>query len=202
MHPPRNLEHEADRATTDSERTARHSDQENLGEDSTTDTESQTAKADNRIGGGPPEKAADGDDETLVTWDGPQDPENPKNWSLKKKWIITIVVSLFTFISPVSSSMVAPALSALAADLGVKTTIEEQLTLSIFVLAYGIGPLVFGPLSESFGRVKILMLSNLFYLAWNMGCGFAQNEAEMLVFRFMAGIGGSAPLAIGGGVLR
>jgi MFS family permease len=68
-------------------------------------------------------------------------------------------------------------------------------------LAYAIGPLFLGPLSEVYGRVRIIQLSNLFYLVWNLGCGFAQNGGEMLAFRFFAGIGGSALLAIGGGVL-
>ena len=73
--------------------------------------------------------------------------------------------------------------------------------LSIFVLSYGFGPLLLGPMSEVFGRVRVLQLSNLFYLAWNLGCGFAQNKEEMIVFRFLAGLGGSAPMAVGGGVL-
>jgi MFS family permease len=121
---------------------------------------------------------------------------------VKQKWAITFVVSAFTFISPVSSSMVAPALTKLAQDLDMHADIEVQMTLSIFVLAYAIGPLFLGPLSEIFGRVRLLQLSNVFYFVWNLGCGFAQNKAEMLVFRFLSGIGGSAPLAIGGGVLR
>jgi MFS family permease len=136
-----------------------------------------------------------------VTWSGPDDPENPKNWSIRKKWAVTFVVSFFTFISPVSSSMVAPALGKMSRDLGITSEVESQMTLSIFVLAYAIGPLFLGPLSEVFGRVYVLQLSNLFYLAWNLGCGFAQNKAEIIVFRLLSGIGGSAPLAIGGGVL-
>ena len=75
------------------------------------------------------------------------------------------------------------------------------MTLSIFVLAYAIGPLFLGPLSELYGRVYILQLANLFYLAFNLGCGFAQTEGQMIAFRFLSGLGGSAPLAIGGGVL-
>jgi hypothetical protein len=59
-----------------------------------------------------------------------------------------------------------------------------------------------GPLSEVFGRVYVLQLSNAWYFAWNLGCGFARNKEEMLVFRFFSGIGRSAPLAIGVGVLR
>jgi MFS family permease len=70
--------------------------------------------------------------------------------------------------------------------------------LSIFVLAYAVGPLFLGPLSEIYGRVIVLQLSNLFYLAWNLGCGFAQTSGQLMVFRFFSGLGGSAPLAIGG----
>ncbi|QDS73634.1 hypothetical protein FKW77_002189 [Venturia effusa] len=141
------------------------------------------------------------DDPNLVTWDGPDDPTNPKNWSGGRKWAATFVISSFTFISPVSSSMVAPALSSMVRDLGITTDIESSLVLSIFVLAYAVGPLFLGPLSEVYGRVRVIQISNMFYLAWNLGCGFARNKSEMMAFRFLAGLGGSAPLAIGGGVL-
>ena len=97
--------------------------------------------------------------------------------------------------------MVAPAFTAIARDLNITSDIELQMTLSIFVLAYAIGPLFLGPLSEVYGRVHVLQLANLFFLCWNLGCGFAQNKAEMITFRFLAGLGGSAPLAIGGGIL-
>ncbi|KAJ5771769.1 MFS multidrug transporter [Penicillium odoratum] len=137
----------------------------------------------------------------LVTWDGPDDPANPKNWPSSKKWAAVVMVSLFTFISPVSSSMVAPALDALKADLNISSEIVTQLTMSIFILAYAVGPLFLGPLSEVYGRTIVLQLSNLFFLVFNIGCGFAQTTTQMIVCRFFAGLGGSAPLAIGGGVL-
>ncbi|KAK4693464.1 hypothetical protein P7C71_g3938, partial [Lecanoromycetidae sp. Uapishka_2] len=140
-------------------------------------------------------------DPNLVSWDGPEDPANPKNWSFKMKWAATIVVSSFTFISPVSSSMVAPALSTIAKDFGITNEVESQLVLSIFVLAYAIGPLFLGPLSEIYGRVPVLQLSNLFYLVFNLACGASKNKGEMIAFRFLSGLGGSAPLALGGGVL-
>ena len=142
------------------------------------------------------------EDSNLITWDEPEDPANPKYWSRKDKWVVTVLVSLYTFISPVSSSMVAPALEAVGKDLDMRSDIEVEMALSIFVLGYAVGPLFFGPISEIFGRSRILQLSNMFYLAWNLGCGFAQNRAEFFVFRFLAGVGGSAPLAIGAGVIR
>jgi Major Facilitator Superfamily len=128
-------------------------------------------------------------DPNLVTWDSPTDPENPRNWSFKRKWAAVFVVSSFTFISPVSSSMVAPALGIMKTDLGISDDFEAAMILSIFVLSYAIGPLFFGPLSEIFGRVRVLQYSNLIYLIFNFICGFAKNGPQMLAFRFFAGLG-------------
>ncbi|KAL7926309.1 major facilitator superfamily domain-containing protein [Trichoderma austrokoningii] len=141
------------------------------------------------------------DDANVVRWTGPDDPENPKNWLIKRKWAAVFCVSCFTLISPVASSMVAPGLPQISADLHITEEIESALVLSIFVAAYALGPLVWGPLSELYGRTVILQVSNLWFLLFNLGCGLARTEAQMFVFRFLAGIGGSAPLAIGGGVL-
>lgn len=44
------------------------------------------------------------DKEDIVGWEGRDDPENPRNWSKKRRWIVTLVVSLFTFIRYVYST--------------------------------------------------------------------------------------------------
>ncbi|PWY76981.1 putative MFS transporter [Aspergillus heteromorphus CBS 117.55] len=140
-------------------------------------------------------------DPNLVTWNGPDDPENPKNWPKGSRWKNTWTVSLFVFISPVSSSMIAPAMQNLGKSLGMHSEIEVYLSMAIFILGYAIGPIFFGPASELYGRVRLLQVSNVWYLAWNMGCGFAKTKSQLYAFRFLAGIGGSAPLAIGGGAI-
>ncbi len=63
----------------------------------------------------------------LVTWDGPDDPENPKNWRLKKKWLVITTVSFFTLISPVSSTMLAPATAQIGKELGIDSSLEQAL---------------------------------------------------------------------------
>ncbi|KAI5295899.1 hypothetical protein KEM52_006553, partial [Ascosphaera acerosa] len=131
-----------------------------------------------------------------VTWTGPEDPENPKNWPSSRKWAAVITVSCFTFISPVSSSLVAPAIATIAKDFGVTNEVVATLMMSIFVLAYAIGPLFLGPLSEVYGRVITLQCANLWFLAFNIACGFAQSTGQMIAFRFLSGLGGSAPLAV------
>ncbi|PPQ70272.1 hypothetical protein CVT26_014561 [Gymnopilus dilepis] len=145
--------------------------------------------------------SSSGEKEIVVDWDGPEDRGNPKNWSYRKKWAATLVVSSFTFISPVSSSMVAPATEQIAHEFGVTSSVLIAMMTSVFVLGYAVGPLFIGPLSEIYGRSRVLQLSNLFYLAWNIGCGFAQNKSQLIAFRVLAGLGGSAPLSVGGGVL-
>lgn len=92
--------------------------------------------------------------------------------------------------------MVAPALAAMAKDLNVTDEVISQLCLSVFVLAYAVGPLFLGPLSEMYGRVIVLQLSNLFFLVFNIGCAVSQTKVQMIVCRFFSGLGGSAPLAV------
>lgn len=140
-------------------------------------------------------------DPDLVTWSLPYDPENPKTWTMRKKWAAVVIVSFFTLISPVSSTMIAPALTAIGRELDIPSQFDQALTLSIFLLAYAVGPLFLGPLSEVYGRVPVLQLFNLLYLFFNLGCGLARSRAQMIVFRFLAGLGGSVSLAVGGGVL-
>lgn len=121
---------------------------------------------------------------------------NPLNWSWKRKWITTILVSLFTFISPFSSTMVTPALPDISDDFDIPEGFMQQLVMSIFLLGYAQGPFVLAPLSEIYGRVTVLQYANLIYLGFNTACGFAQTRTQILVFRLLSGIGGSAPQAV------
>jgi MFS family permease len=92
--------------------------------------------------------------------------------------------------------MIAPALPALDAEFHITNSVESQIMLSVFILAYAIGPLFLGPLSEVYGRSLVLQCANIFYLVFNTACGAAENKVQMTVFRFLAGIGGSAPLSV------
>ncbi|RAH40137.1 MFS transporter [Aspergillus brunneoviolaceus CBS 621.78] len=137
----------------------------------------------------------------LVTWDGEDDPDNPKNWSFKMRWRMTAIASTFAFISPISTSMTAPALSTIAKDLHIHHAFEQTMSLSIFLLAYAFGPLFSAPMSEVYGRRVILQGFNLIYLAFNTACGFAQTGPQLIVCRFFAGFGGSAASVIASGIL-
>ena len=58
-----------------------------------------------------------------------------------------------------------------------------------------------GPLSEVFGRVRVIQGANMIFLIFNTVCGFAQTKQQMMAFRFLAGIGGSAPQAVSCGTI-
>nr|CDI55510.1 related to MFS multidrug transporter [Melanopsichium pennsylvanicum 4] len=146
-------------------------------------------------------KQRDDLDPELVTWDTPDSQENPRNWSKRHRWSVTVLVSSYTFLSPLASSMIAPALPLLSRDFKVTSSVRESLMLSSFVLAYAIGPLVLAPLTEMFGRRVVLQTTNVMFIAFNLGCGASQNAAQMTVLRFFAGLGGSAPQAVGGGTI-
>jgi len=68
--------------------------------------------------------------------------------------------------------------------------------MSIYVLGYAFGPLFLAPLSELYGRVIVLQLSNVYFVVWSVVCGFANSKSQMIVARFMTGIGSSAALGV------
>jgi multidrug resistance protein len=140
-------------------------------------------------------------DPNLVTWESPDDPANPHNWPKHRRWASTLLIAMFAFIAPMASTMVAPALDTIADDFDIQSDIEKFLVMSIFLLAFAIGPFVWGPMSEVFGRVRVMQCANLIFLLFNTLCGFAKTKQQMMAFRFLSGIGGSAPQAIGGGIL-
>ena len=73
-------------------------------------------------------------------------------------------MSAFTFISPISSSIIAPATGQLAVEFGITNSVVKAMITSMFVLAFAFGPLFLGPLSELYGRSVTLQASNLFFI--------------------------------------
>ncbi|KAF4618567.1 hypothetical protein D9613_010177 [Agrocybe pediades] len=140
------------------------------------------------------EKRVNSDDEE---WE--VDPENPRNWSSVKKWTAMVIVSFYTLIPPLASSMMAPGLPDVALKYHITSVTLSGLTLSIFLVSFAIGPLFLAPLSEMYGRTWILHIANIFSIGFNLGCAFSPGIGSLIAFRFLAGFSGSAPIAIGGG---
>ncbi|ETI29614.1 hypothetical protein G647_02067 [Cladophialophora carrionii CBS 160.54] len=137
----------------------------------------------------------------IVGWDGPDDPENPRNWPARQKWTVLLLVSSMTLISPFASSVFAPAASFMSKDFHNTSTISTTFAVSVYVLGYAIGPLFFSPLSEMYGRQIILNAATVHFVVWQLGCALAPNIASLTVFRLLSGMGGSACLTLGGGAI-
>lgn len=142
-------------------------------------------------------------DPELVTWDGPDDPNNPRNWSNRQRSFQTLLIALYALISPMSSSILSPAMPEISASLGITKKVIQSLCISIMVLAWALGPLIIAPLSESdrIGRKYVLNLSIWIVGVFNLACGFAKTPAQLCVFRFLGGLGGCAALNVGAGTL-
>lgn len=72
------------------------------------------------------------------------------------------------------------------------------LLISLFVAGYIVGPLLWAPLSEQYGRRPIFLGTFLVYTGFQVGCALSRNTASILVFRFLGGVFAAAPLTNSG----
>jgi DHA1 family multidrug resistance protein-like MFS transporter len=144
-----------------------------------------------------PQKTTDG--VILVDWYTTDDPANPQNWSSLKKGFIVFIISLYTWVAYVGSSLFAPSEGGVEEHFGVGP-ITAELGLSLFVLAYGVGPLLFGPLSEIpiIGRNPIYYLTFFMYWVLSFPTAVVDHFGGLLALRFFQGFFGSPAVANGG----
>ena len=131
---------------------------------------------------------------------GQNDVDDPHNWPIKKKASIIAVGILAVLNSTIGSSLASNDTPQLAAHFNVAN--QEQLVLptTLFLLGYVVGPLFWGPMSEAFGRYRILMTSFSGYVIWMLGSALAPTWAGFNVFRFFAGCCASCPISVVGGL--
>ncbi|KAG8938323.1 hypothetical protein FRC04_009078 [Tulasnella sp. 424] len=136
----------------------------------------------------------------LVKWDGPDDPENPKNWSVAYRWYITGIADLLVFNGTFAASAPSGVLDQLILEFHLSHTLAV-LTISLFVAGYCVGPLLGGPLSEQFGRRPVLLVAFFIYTGFQVGSALAQNTASVLIFRFLGGTFAASRLTTSGGMI-
>ncbi|KAI0354077.1 MFS polyamine transporter [Trametes cingulata] len=139
-------------------------------------------------------------DPNKVTWDGPDDPENPQNWSRARRWFITVLCLLMTVNVTFASSAPSAAGLYIAEEFHASKEVGYLVT-SIFLCGYVVGPLLWGPGSELFGRQIIFRVTLIVYVLLHLGQALAHNLATLLVTRFLTGVFACAPLTNCGGVI-
>lgn len=148
-----------------------------------------------------PTKTADGI--ILVDWYTTDDPANPQNWSAAKKGTVTFLICIYTTAVYTGSAIYSSSAEGVMHRFGVSAE-AASLGIALFVLAYGIGPLLFSPLSEiaSIGRNPPYIVTFAIFTILCVPTALVDNFAGLLVLRFLQGFFGSPILATGGASLQ
>lgn len=138
----------------------------------------------------------------LVDWFYSDDSDNPHNWSNSKRGFIALIICLYTFVVYTSSAIYTTSTEGVMEAFGV-SQLKATLGLSLYVLGYGIGPLIFSPLSEipRIGRSPVYIITMFLFVIISIPTALVNNFAGLMTLRFFQGFFGSPCLASGGASL-
>ena len=108
--------------------------------------------------------------------------------------VIVLLLSLLLGLQPVTTDLYLPALPVLTAELGAPMP-QAQLTLTALLLAFGLSQLVWGPLSDKYGRRPILLVGTAAYVLASLASTLAPSMGWLIVWRTVQG------MAMGAGVM-
>lgn len=112
-----------------------------------------------------------------------------------------ITLGLLAALGPLCIDLYLPALPALARDLN-SPTATAQLSLTAGLIGLGAGQLLFGPMSDKYGRVRPLLISLLLLVIASVGCALAQNIHQLLLARLLQGIFGAGGAVLSRAIAR
>ncbi|WP_245668238.1 multidrug effflux MFS transporter [Acinetobacter gandensis] len=112
-----------------------------------------------------------------------------------------ILIALLATIGPIGIDMYLPSIPAMAASLGSNEG-AIQLSLMTFFVGLMLGQLMYGPLSDKFGRKPLIYLGLSIYILGSIGCTFAQSVEQLQYIRFVQGLGGSIGMVIAFAIIK
>jgi len=118
----------------------------------------------------------------------------------KPNRLIPLLAGLQAF-GPLSIDMYLPALPEIARDLATTETVAQQ-SVSSFLLGLFIGLLFYGPLSDRYGRQKLLLGGITLYLFASIGCMLVSTAENFLLWRFIQALGAAAATVLGRTIVR
>ena len=121
----------------------------------------------------------------------------PQSQFFRKHLALTIITC-----RTLSGVMFAPALRSVLADFGSESETLAALCISIYVAGYAIGPLIWAPLSELYGRRVINNWTNILFLLTEVGSGAAPTLSFLIVARFFGGFFSSSRFVLGGAIIN
>ena len=114
---------------------------------------------------------------------------------------LIVLLAALTAFGPLSIDMYLPSLPLIAADLQASET-SVQLTISVFLAGLCLGMLLYGPLSDRFGRRPLLLAGIGLYTFASLGCAWADNTEQLVLYRFLQALGGAAASVLARTVVR
>ena len=114
--------------------------------------------------------------------------------------LIILLAALVAF-GPLSVDMYLPSLPTIADDLGAAHA-QVQMTIGVFLGGLCLGMLLYGPLSDRFGRRRLLLGGMVLYLLASLGCALAAQVEHLLFWRFLQALGGAAASVLGRALVR
>ena len=139
------------------------------------------------------EKETDEKKAYLVEWES-DDKANPRNWSTPYKSWITFQLGMLALAASLGSSIISPAEEDIMAYTHISSEVAV-LPVSFYILGFAFGPLLWGPVSEIWGR-KWSMEPAMFCLGlFSIGTATSTSAASIFVTRFFGGVFGSAPVS-------
>lgn len=111
------------------------------------------------------------------------------------------LLGLVSTVGPLAIDMYLPAFPAMAADLHARPA-EVQLSLVVFFCAMAVGQLLYGPLSDAFGRKRPLQVGLAVFLVASVGCVFAPDIRTLILLRALQGLGACSGMTIARAVVR
>jgi MFS family permease len=136
----------------------------------------------------------------IVDFEGPDDPYRPINWPTKKKVITTLLYGLITMSATWASSAYSAGTQQIAQEFNVGSQVAV-LGTTLFLFGFGLGPLLWAPLSEVYGRRLAVMTPMFIALCFSFGSATAKDFQTLMLTRFFGAFFASAPVTNTGGVL-
>lgn len=112
-----------------------------------------------------------------------------------------ITLGLLAALGPLCIDLYLPALPELARDLQTETA-TAQLSLTAGLLGLGAGQLLFGPMSDKFGRIRPLLLSLVLLFIASIGCALAKDINALLIARLFEGLAGAGGAVLSRAIAR
>ena len=114
---------------------------------------------------------------------------------------LTALLALLTALGPLAVDMYLPSFPDIARLLSASPA-TVQLTLSLYMVAYAVGQVVYGPLSDRFGRLPVLRAALGIYCAASLACALAPNIEMLLVARCLHALGSSGAIVLARAIVR